>query len=62
MNALIKEYYDKAQYQAMAQPDSDRYKAAAEAISFMVDQGMLPGLTYQRFVRIMYDLRKIVYV
>ena len=58
MNTLIKEYYDKAQYP----PDNDRYRALAEAVSFMVDQGMLPGLTYQRFVRIMYDLRKIVYV
>ena len=54
----IQDFFAKAEYPK----DDERAKQIAEVIDFMVDKGILKDLAYQRFINLMYQLRKVIFI
>jgi len=58
VNDLVKSYFEQAKYD----PGDERKIDLAATIAFMVKRKMISDLTYRRFVGLMYQLEKAVYV
>lgn len=55
---MIDEFLEKAGYSK----DNEKSRAMAKVVQFMVDEEIIEVLTYQRFINLVYQLRKVVFI